>query len=1462
MKTVFKSLLYIILFSIKLPLILSAQPIDLHFAKLRPNDGAFQKKTTVIWQDQPGFIWLGTVDGLFRYDGYQLLTYIDSKSSGHMPVEIHQIGAGDPDGFWIATSEGLWRYTYTSGKISVHPNQSFPTANSSDGATELSGFSSQLDSVTSVLHPSADKFIWVGTNNGLYLVDSVTHAKTLLKYDPENPHCLSHNHINAIFEDRQGLIWIATDGGVNIHDPSTRAFTNYPHIPNNPGTLSDAKVFSILEEDPQTVWIGTPGGLDRLHLQTGNIRHFKSDPRNQRSLSHNNVKAIYRTRSGVLWIGTLGGLNRFDAQSESFTRYEYDPNNLHSLSDYFPISIFEDRQGILWIGTYDGGLNRFDPIHETFTSYKQTGSDSTGLCQNTVRAILEDKAGYLWIGTARGLSRFDRQKNRFKAYTLKTSAASGMSDDNIWTICEDHRGRLWLGTNGGLNQFDPQTGIFKAYRETDGLPNEKVYGILEDADSHLLWLSTGNGLSRFNPDTGEFSNYSELDGLPDCKLNQGAFHHGQSGRFYVGSGRGLTVFEPKNLQPNSYLPPVILSGLLINNHAVDNSVLLSKAGGSLKLSYTAQAFTVGFTSLNYRQPALNRYAYMLEGCDSNWTYVNARNRAASYSGLPYGSYVFKVKASNDDGLWNETGAALKIKIMPPVWQTGWAYLTYGVLIFVVIFGLVVIQVQSERVRDKNSELEHKRAVIDKMQHIDHLKDEFLANTSHELRTPLNGIIGITESLLDGATGELAATTRANLQMVISSAKRLASLVNDILDFSQLKNQELALQRKPVNLSALTDMIISLLRPLAAKKPLTMVNAISPESPLADGDENRLQQIMLNLIGNAIKFTGSGSIQISAQPVGNMLEIKVSDTGIGITADKLEDIFKSFEQADASVTREYGGTGLGLTITRQLVELHGGTIYARSEVEKGSDFIFTLPISHAKAPDNKRVPAPVEAEFDDAPAGTLDEAAAVSAATSMGDERVRLLIVDDEPVNIQVLTNQLQLQKYIVDQAFNGPDALDFINRNRYEMVLLDVMMPRMSGYEVCQRIREKYPISELPVIILTAKNQVVDLVEGFNVGANDFMTKPFSKVELLTRVKTHLELLHANRKLEEYNRTLEERVAARTVELETAMRNLQETQNQLIQSEKMAALGQLIAGIAHEINTPLGAIRASIGNITHALNASINQLPELIQKLSAAELALFYQLLEQVRQPHGVISFKEERQHKQILTEALTGQGVEDARAAASILVEIGLPRPPANLMPLLQSVQRELILETAYNLSNLYRNSSNIEVAIERAAKVVFALKTYGRYDTAGVKSIAGIPETVDIVLTLYQHQLRQGIELAKQYQPVPKILCYPDDLNQVWTNIIHNAIQAMQNKGRLEINISQQNGFVAVQFIDSGMGMTPEVQAKIFEPFFTTKPIGEGSGLGLHIVRKIINKHEGKIEVESVPGRTSFRILLPIQL
>jgi len=499
---------------------------------------------------------------------------------------------------------------------------------------------------------------------------------------------------------------------------------------------------------------------------------------------------------------------------------------------------------------------------------------------------------------------------------------------------------------------------------------------------------------------------------------------------------------------------------------------------------------------------------------------------------------------------------------------------------------------------------------------------------------------------------------------------------------------------------------------------------------------------------------------------------------------------------------------------------------------------------------------------------------------LSDQTIRILIIDDVPANLGMIVNMLEEYEFEIMVACDGKKGLEVAERTLPTLILLDALMPEMDGFETCRQLKSNMHTREIPVIFMTALNNVGHKVRGFQVGAVDYITKPIQFEELLARVTTHLhirtlqlQLEAQNQELAESNQQLTNEIAERKQaqaqlleahdELQKTLQHLQLTQDQLIESEKMAALGKLVASIAHDINTPIGAVQSSINNIDHALRNILQNLPTFFQSLSGERQQDFFTLLHVALQDKSPLSIKEEGKRQRALLHLLHAYDLECPPNVADMLVNIGVDLEITPYLDLLRDPQHVQIIEMVYHLVGLQESTDTILIATRRASKIMFALKTYAHRKSAivsGQMIEENVVDGIETTLTLYRNHLKRGVDVVRHYGDVPSIPCYPDELNQVWMNLIHNAMQAMDYHGTLTIDSTQQNGDLIVSISDTGKGIPQDMQSRIFDPFFTTKPVGEGTGLGLDIVKKIVLKHHGSIEVESQPGATTFRVHLPI--
>ena len=1052
-----------------------------------------------IWdiaQDHDGRLWVGTENGLNLFDpatGTAEAFFHDSGDRTSLGANLVRAVYVDRNNtLWAGTNEGLHRFD--------RARKTFERFSTTPGAAS-SGLSHDL--VDEILEDRSGR-LWIGTGGGLDLFDRETETFEHFLADPRDPLSLSGEHVSAIVADRSDNLWIGTrTGGVDKLDLKPAKFRHVGHRFDDPNSLSAGWVFAFAQDDEGRLWVATRSALERYDKDTGAFVHFRHDPGDPRSLPNGQARDVLVDHRGGLWVTSWrGGLSRYVSDREGFVHYRHDPNDPASLVSDVVESLYEDRSGTLWVGTRSG-LDRFDREAASFEHFRHDPGDENSLSDDYTQALYEDPERYLWVGTnSGGLNRFDPKHGIFERFQSDPGDPSTLSSDRVHAICNDTSGTLWVGTANGLNELLPD-GTFRRYFEKDGLPNNRISGLLPDAEGHL-WLSTFGGLSRFHPESGSFRNYTAHDGVPPQPFIRGSHFEDLRGRMYFGAENGFVVFDPKQIVDNPHVPPVVLTSIRLFDRPMKLDGAVSELR-QIELTWQDDVVTFEFAALDYSSPRDNRYRFKLEGFDRGWSEVTS-HREARYTGLDPGPYVFKVQGSNNDEVWNAEGASIAITVRAPPWRTGWAYAFYVLALSAVVLGFV---------RSQRKKVERERAINRRLRELDRLKDEFLANTSHELRTPLYGITGIAESLVDGARGELPRPVAADLSMIVSSGRRLATLVGDILDLSQLKHHSLTLDPAPVDLRSLTEVVLALSRPLVSSKNLELDNAVAPDLPPVEADENRLQQILHNLVANAVKFTESGKVEVSAELAHEAVEIErlvvsVSDTGPGISKELQDRIFEPFEQADAATDREYGGTGLGLAVTRQLVELHGGRIWVESAPGEGSRFSFSLPVS-SRQPAEPAAPAPavrtlaIEDAEASPPLGETDGAPVEADA--------RILIVDDEPINLQVLRNYLSTQRLDVTAATSGEEALRMLGTSRFDLVLLDVMMPRMSGYEVCRVLRESYPIEQLPVIFLTAKNQAKDAVEGLALGANDYLMKPISKNELIARIRPHLDLVHIYRHL-------------------------------------------------------------------------------------------------------------------------------------------------------------------------------------------------------------------------------------------------------------------------------------------------------------------------------------------------------------
>lgn len=710
-------------------------------------------RVLAICEDNNGVLWVGTDRGLnkFEREKEQFTQYFTFRDDPH---SISNNGVNilykDRSGtLWIGTDGGLNKYD--QGKNRFIRYQSNP-----ENPHWLSH-----DNIKSIYEDNAG-ILWVGTyGGGLNRFDREKEQFIRYKNNPDDPYSLSDNRINAIYEDNSGVLWIGTnDRGVNIFNREKQKFFRYQYNIDNPSGINTNRIISIFEDNTGGIWIGTHGGgINIYHRETQKFRQYtplgandvrpiyvdasgilwvgtdggglnkfdrerekitlyQHDPKDPNSISDNRVFTIRECHTGMLWIGTHGGgLNKFDREKERFTHYKFDPDDPHSLSDNRIRTLLEDKSEVLWIGTNGGGLNKFDLNNERFTHYKFDPNDPHSLSGNRIYCMYKDRSGNLWIGAfGAGLNRFDREKEQFIRYKADPDNVNSLNDNFVLAIYQDKNGIYWIGTIKGLNKFNRKEKTFIHFTKKDGLPDNVVYDILED-DKGNLWISTNRGLSKLNPKTFTFKNYDVKDGLQSNEFNTGTGFVSKSGEMFFGGVNGFNSFYPDSIRDNPHIPSIVITSFEIFNNSVpigemlDGRTILEKSiteSNEIILSHKDKVFSFEFAALHYVSPDNNQYAYMMQGLEKEWNFVGSR-RFVSYTGIPPGKYTFRVKGSNNDGVWNEEGVSLKIKIIPPFWRTWWFYALSVFVIGVIIASIFVYQMNRLR---KQREEEERQKVLD------------------------------------------------------------------------------------------------------------------------------------------------------------------------------------------------------------------------------------------------------------------------------------------------------------------------------------------------------------------------------------------------------------------------------------------------------------------------------------------------------------------------------------------------------------------------------------------------------------------------------------------------------------------------------------------------------------------------------------------------------------------------------
>ncbi len=952
--------------------------------------------------------------------------------------------------------------------------------------------------------------LWFGTDHGgINVFDKTTGTFTYVLNNPDNEYSLSQNAITSLYIDNTGIIWVGTfKKGLNYYHRNLIKFRHIKHEPSNPASLGFDDVNCFAEDKKGNIWIGTNnGGIFYYDRKQNRFINYKHNPNNPNSLSSDVILKLYIDKANYLWIATYyGGLNRFDGKN--FVHYRHDPKNPNSIADDRVWDIFVDSDDNFWIGTLGGGLDLFDSKKNIFYHYKAGASNSVS--SDYIINIAEDHHKNLWIATANGLNVLDYKTKKFRYYFNNSNNKNSLSNNNTICVLPDSRGYIWVGTREGLGVLNTKTDKFNNYYTSDGLSDNFIQSIIEDNEGNI-WVGTPNGLTKICVLKTEgdnlqlkFFNYDKSDGLQGKEFNEKSVYKLSTGELLFGGPNGFNIFNPSAIEINNVSPKIVFTDFQLFNKSVkvgekiNRRVLLKKSIVETKkivLKYTENVFSIEFAALNYFHPEKNKYAYKLEGFNKDWLIPDYRQNKVTYTNLDPGVYTFRVKASNDDGIWNEQGATLEIEILPPFYRTWIAYVLY--ILFIILVLLLARKILLDRARMRFN-IENERREAQRMHELDMMKIRFFTNISHEFRTPLTLILAPLEKIIKNITDK---DLKNQLIVMQRNASRLLRLVNQLLDFRRMEVEPFKLNLQYADIVAFTKDIAHSFTDVAEMQRINFTFHSNVSILEMQFDTDKMDKILFNLLSNAFKFTPEGgaiSVELHYFEEQQMIEIRVSDTGIGIEPDKQERIFDQFFQTETTGSIINQGSGIGLALVKEFVRLHNGNIKVESDLGKGSTFTVSIPVNQQLNYVSKEFEENIHESID---FSSIDENKLIDGKSRHGF--TVLLIEDNHDLRFYLKDNLRH--KFKIIEASKGKEGLQKAFQLLPDLIVCDILLPEMDGIEICRKLKNDKRTSHIPIILLTAQSDTENKISGFEAGADDYITKPFSYEILESRIKNLIE---------------------------------------------------------------------------------------------------------------------------------------------------------------------------------------------------------------------------------------------------------------------------------------------------------------------------------------------------------------------
>lgn len=1068
--------------------------------------------TTFIRQDRDKNYWIGTNEiGLYKFNKSKgIITeipYIENGENILKNNKIIHIYEDNENLTWISSEKGVFRISNKNGTI-----VRYTTSNTNGGLAHTTN---------NCITEDYDKNLLFATNGGLSFYNRKTEKFSSIKHQDNDETSIANNSIHAIFADTQRNIWIGSgEDGLSVSKSKSIDFYSIRKSAYNTPSLNYSYVISVIEDSYQNIWIGTNGGgINQYNSKTKSMNYIQAPTGDPAGKEQGAIMALMEDLKGNIWIGTyLGGVTIYNPKLKKYTTICYNSKE-KDLSKIIPNNVvnsfYQDRKSNVWIAS-NGGLSCYNPQTERLKHFN-TENTNFQLVSNYVTCALEDSYGTLWVGTFNGLCTLNPTTGKFETFS-KEKSNNTITSNSIYCILEDSKKNIWLATEYGLHLYNRKDASFTSYTTTNGLPSNAIKGILQDNRGYL-WLSTSKGLSRFDIENTQFINYTTQDGIISTDFFRGACYRSKNGWLYFGGDKGLTYFNPDKINKVKRNLPLLITGLYLYNKEVipnDETKILNQSitqTDEITLNYNQSFISLEYATLNLSDPTKDSYMYKLDGIDRQWNKVGNK-RQATYTNLPPGKYTFTVKYQSDNGVTSQKSITIIIK--PPFWKSPYSYALYFIFL-IGLFYFLYTNIQSKNTYRQNifkERLEKEKAI-----ELNQDKIKFFINVSHEFKTPLTLIISPLEKLIS-SNNILSNDERNNLyHLIYRNTQRLSRLINQIMDLRKIDTGN-------IQLLASKNEVCGFVKELAlnfddhAKMHQIDYKTITPNEPVyAWFDVDKIEKVIYNLLSNAFRYTPDGRAITVTLTVTNenevaedekqsfpkgYISVHVADKGKGIAEDHLSHIFSRFYQINTETLANPACSGVGLSIAKEFIEMHQGEISVESQLKKGSTFSIKLPLGkdHIREEfitQNNEFELNIDENIQEP-----NEIITDTTETDASKKRYKIVLAEDNHELRNFLANNLK-SIYTVYEASDGKQALSLIADHMPDLVITDVMMPHMNGYELLKSIKSDLKTSHIPVIILTVLNSVHNQIEGFEIGADDYITKPFNLPLLQTRIFTIIE---------------------------------------------------------------------------------------------------------------------------------------------------------------------------------------------------------------------------------------------------------------------------------------------------------------------------------------------------------------------